>query len=139
MPISLSSYGQQPMDVGALKNLDTPDLLSGADMRAANQGGIPGVDPANPYAQKLGMNLGTANLAFNGLSSLAGIWGAFKQLSLAKKDFNMRKEASDTNINNQIRSYNTALEDRSRSRAVMERQTPEQSQAYIDENKARRG
>jgi hypothetical protein len=120
--------------MGALQNINTPDLPS-----FAQQGGVGGGPATNPYAQKLGMNLGTANLAFNGLSSLAGIWGAFKQLSLAKKDFKMRKEASDTNINNQIRSYNTALEDRSRSRAVMERQTPEQSQAYIDENKARRG
>lgn len=140
MPVDAASYGAIPM--AGLINLDTPDLLQTSSLMPQDGGFIPnigGVGSNNPLAQKLGLNMGTAQLGLAGLQTIAGLWGAFKQASLAKKDFRMRKEASDTNLNNQIRSYNTALEDRARSRAVMEGQTAEQSQAYIDKNKARRG
>ena len=45
---------------------------------------------------------------------------------------------TNTNLNNSIQSYNTSLEDRARARGVMEGQSDEQVQSYIDKNKLSR-
>lgn len=59
-------------------------------------------------------------LGLQGLSTVAGLVMGLKQLSLANKQFNFQKQFATTNLANQVKSYNTALSDRLRSRAVME-------------------
>lgn len=65
----------------------------------------------------LGQKLG---LGVQGLSTVAGLVMGLKQLGLANKQFNFQKQFATTNLANQVKSYNTALSDRLRSRAVME-------------------
>jgi hypothetical protein len=109
----------------------------------ANPGGlVPSAGSSLPIPGGLGgagsgfgLNLGTANLALQGLSTLGGLWAAFKAQKLAKQQFKYTKNVTDTNLNNQIKSYNTTLEDRSRSRAKVEGMSPEMAQAYIDRNR----
>jgi hypothetical protein len=132
VPLSFDPTAIGPLPVGS-----SGAVPMGGAPNLSGIGGIAGA--ANPWSQKLGFNMGTANLALSGLQTIAGLWGAFKAASLAKKQFRATNEINQTNLNNQIRSYNTALEDRARSRAVVEGQTAEQTQTYIDQNKARRG
>lgn len=70
--------------------------------------------------QGLGANLDTARLGLGGLQAVGGLWSAFQQNKLAKQAFNFQKGILDTNLANQIKSYNLGIDDKFRSRAVVE-------------------
>ena len=83
----------------------------------------------------LGFNIGTGQLALGGLSALANLWGANKQMKLAEDQFDFTKKIATTNLNNQVKSYNTTLEDRIRSRAAMEGSSSAEAEAYLNKNR----
>ena len=76
-----------------------------------------------------------AGIALAGLQTLGGLFAAFKQLSLANKQFDFQKKFANANMANSIQSYNTQLQDRARARAAMEGQSQAQMQQYIDQNR----
>lgn len=86
----------------------------------------------------LGMNVGTGQLALSGLGALAGIWGASQQNKLAKEQFSFQKDLANTNLNNQMKSYNTALEDRMTARGAMEGRDAAYTASEIDRRKLSR-
>ena len=86
----------------------------------------------------LGKNMGTLNLALGGLQTLGGLWGAYQAQKLAKAQFNYTKDVTEANLANNIKSFNTALEDRARSRAVVEGQSQQQTDDYIARNRLSR-
>jgi hypothetical protein len=86
------------------------------------------------FASGLGGPLGVASLGLSALSSLGSLWMGLKANKLAKKQFKFTKDVTNTNLANQIQSYNTALADRARSRGVMEGQTQDQVAGYINAN-----
>ena len=51
-----------------------------------------------------------------GIGSFGSMLNSRKELGLARENLAFKKEAYNTNMNNQIKSYNTALEDRYRGR-----------------------
>lgn len=95
--------------------------------------------PAAPGAKMggsgLGFNVGTMQLALGGLQTLGSLWQAWEANKLAKEQFKFQKDFANTNLANSIKSYNTALEDRGRSRAFTEGQSETEAQAYIDGNR----
>lgn len=88
-----------------------------------------------PGGFQLGWNAPTMQLGMQGLNTIGNIWGAWQSNKLAKDQLNFTKKIANANLNNQIASYNTALEDRSRSRAAVEGQSSAEAQAYIDKNR----
>ena len=96
-------------------------------------GGINVPQAANP----LGMNLGTGQLVLGGVQALGNLWSAFQAQQLAKEQFNFQKGVTNTNLANQIQSYNTSLADRINSRAYTEGRPEGYAEQYIDENKMR--
>lgn len=85
--------------------------------------------------------LGLSNTQLNGigtglsgLSALGNLYNAFQANSLANKQFQYTKGITDTNLNNQIKSYNTALSDKINSRASVEGLTPQQVSSYLAAN-----
>ena len=99
---------------------------------------VPGTNPGQiPWQQQgLGMNLGTAQLAFDGLSSLGNMYAAFNANKLANKQFEFQKGVTETNLANSIQSYNTKLTDRAAARAIMTGQSVAVRDAYVEKNKA---
>lgn len=89
-------------------------------------------------ANQLGMNIPTFQLGLGALGSLANIYSGFQANKLAKDQLNFTKSVTNTNLNNQIKSYNTALEDRARSRATAENRDQSSADAYIAANKLTR-
>lgn len=89
-------------------------------------------------SQGLGLNIPTFQLGLGALGSLANIYGGFQANRLAKDQLSFTKDITNTNLNNSIKSYNTALEDRARSRAVAENRDQSTADEYIEKNKLSR-
>lgn len=87
---------------------------------------------------QLGMNLPTLQLGLGAIGSLGNLAGAFSASKLAKDQFNFTKDVTNTNLNNQIKSYNTALEDRARSRAAAENRDQSSADEYVNRNRMTR-
>lgn len=84
----------------------------------------------------LGFNMPTLGLAIQGLSALGNLYQGLQANKLARKQFNFQKDFANTNLNNQMQSYNTALIDRAYARASMDSNfNPEK---YIEENRLTR-
>ena len=89
----------------------------------------------------LGFNLGTLNMGVNALAAIGGLYNAFQSNKLAKEQFNFTKEVTNTNLNNQIKTFNTTMEDRARARARLDgrEDTEGYTQDYINKNRISRG
>lgn len=70
--------------------------------------------------QGLGANVDTLKLGIGALGTGVGLWNSFQQNKLAKATFNHQKGLLDTNLANSIKSYNLQLDDKLRSRQVVE-------------------
>lgn len=95
-------------------------------------------DGTSGLADSLGMNIPTFQLGLGALGSLAGIYSGFQANKLAKDQLSFTKNITNTNLNNQIKSYNTALEDRARSRATAENRDQSTADEYIAANRLSR-
>lgn len=85
-----------------------------------------------------GFNLGTMNGIMGGLNSLGQLWGARQGMKLAKDQWKTQKSVLNTNMMNQIQSYNNSLKDRLDTRAHMEGRDQASADSQYNERKARR-
>ena len=88
----------------------------------------------------LGFNIPTGKLLFQGLGTLGQLWTGFQGAKLAKKSFEHTRDITNANLNNQISSYNTAIEDRARARFVGEGrgENSAQEREYVARNRLTR-
>lgn len=114
-----------------------PQMSYGTPLSAGNIGGYmppTGAAGAGATAGKAGSFLGNfANLA-DGLSGLGQLFIGLKSLGIAKDQLAFSKEAFNTNMANQKKTYNTSLEDRIRSRYVTEGRTSGEADSYLARN-----
>ena len=99
--------------------------LLGGSSPLSNQSGLFGL--SNNTLSGIGTGL-------SGLAALGNLYNAFQANSLAKKQFNYTKGVTDTNLANQIQSYNTDLSDRENARASVEGLTQNQVNQYLAKN-----
>ena len=114
-PTSNESLGMNfSPDLGGMPNWGNDPTVTGS------YGDAPTFDPMSNQqgGSDLGWNMGTLNTGFKGLATLGNLWGAFQGNKLARKQLSLATDAYNTNLTNQIKSYNTSLEDRIRSRYV---------------------
>ena len=91
----------------------------------------------NNLSTPLGMNLGTGQLVLGGIGTIGNLWSAWEAQKLAKEQFNYQKGITDTNLANQIQSYNTALSDRMNARGFIQGDSQSTIDQYIEENSLR--
>lgn len=133
-PGNIQPYQPVPVTIPAINtgvNLDnklsTADTLAKAQKEAADKAG------------KFGYNLDTAKFGIDALSALGGLYAGLQGVKQAKAQFNFQKDYANTNMANQIKSYNTALGDRITSRAAQQgNMSQEQVADYIKSNQMTR-
>lgn len=105
-------------------------------------GGIAGAgnisSGSNGGESGLGFNVGTGNLVLGGIAAIGNIWNAWEANKLAKEQFAYKKDVTEANMANQIKSYNTTLEDRIRSRSAMESTSQASANRYMESHKLTR-
>ena len=103
-------------------------------------GDAPTFDPmGNQQDSGFGWNMDTANFGLKGLATLGNLWGAFQGNKLARKQFGLARDAYNTNLANQIKSYNTTLEERIKGRHPTDDVAAQaKADAYIAANKLTR-
>lgn len=131
-----------------LKSVSAPTASPGMSAPAASSMGVmnkiyspQGMTPTvggTSSGSGFGFNTDTLGVAIGGLQALGSLWNAWEANKLAKEQFKFAKEAWNTNLTNQMQTYNTTLEDRIRSRAAFEGMSSEDAQAYIDTHKLRK-
>ena len=91
----------------------------------------------NNLSTPLGMNLGTGQLVLGGIGTIGNLWSAWQAQKLAKEQFNYQKGITETNLANQIQSYNTELSDRMNARGFVQGDSQSTIDQYIEENSLR--
>lgn len=123
-PIQQNAVSQQTMaPVAGATNV--------AGAAGAGIGTMPGAPAAGAGTGPGFFNTGNAQLVLGGIQTIGSLWNSFQQQKLAKETFAFNKQAYQTNLDNQRSTYNTALEDRIRSRYATEGRS-EQADSYID-------
>lgn len=120
----------------------------GIGMRAPNAGfwapgnnSVLGKNYGGGAGTGLGWNTETLGLGIQGLASIGGLYNAYQSNKLAKEQFNFTKEVTNTNLNNQIKTFNTTMEDRARARARLDGREDVEgyTKDYMDKNRISRG
>lgn len=144
MQFNLPSYGQQQFfgDPNALTN------MTGLGNYGSGFGSLqqPGLNAPSWMGESgglfgntgIGMNLPTLQFGLGALSSLGSLYNGLQANKLARDQFNFTKDMTNTNLNNSIKSYNTALSDRAYARAAMEGRSADSANSYIDQNRLSR-
>lgn len=133
-----SMAGGAVAGIPALNGVDTAPRFALGSMGQANGGPTPqfGFAPTGmPDSSGIGFNLPTGQLALSGLAALGNLWGAYSAQKLARDQLDFTKSAFNTNLKNSLSSYNTALEDRARSRGATEGQSQAEVDAYVAKNR----
>lgn len=102
----------------------------------------PAADAANPGWFKSTFMKEGGGLNFDAIGSLADTIGSFGKLymgykanKLAEESLAFQKQSYETNLANQISSYNMALEDRINARTAQKNGTQAEADAYINKHK----
>lgn len=88
--------------------------------------------------QKFGMNFNTMNNVMGGLTAAMNLWGGYQSNKLARDQWKTQKSVLNTNMMNQISSYNAALEDRLNYRKQMGGISQDAADRMYDERKAKK-
>lgn len=82
-----------------------------------------------------GLNLDNIGTLVSSIGALGNLWSGFKQNKLASEALDFQKDAYNTNLSNQTKSYDLALEDRIRARYSQEGRSAADADAYIAKHK----
>lgn len=121
-----ANYGESLMDVlGRIQGVSTG-------------GGNPSPTDSTGWLASLNKNAPALQLGLGALSTLGGLYQSNRMMDLARDQFRHARDTTNTNLTNQIQSYNTALAGRANARGVMEGRDQESINRYIEENRLSR-
>jgi hypothetical protein len=96
---------------------------------------VPGVSGTNPNGNSFWNLEGGAGLALGGVKVLGNLWNSYQQQKIAKDQLSFAKNMFNKNLTNQTKTYNSALEDRIRSRHAYSGKSEEDTQNYLKANR----
>ncbi len=79
-------------------------------------------------------NTGNLQMVMGGIQTLGSLWNSYQQHKIAKEQIGLARETFQTNLANNTQTYNTALEDRIRSRHNTEGRGAAETESYLEEN-----
>ena len=120
---------------GAASGYQAPQGITGPGVGQQVAPQVGGVN--NNLSTPLDWNIGTGQLVLGGIGSIGNLWSSWQAQKLAKEQFNYQKGITDTNLANQIQSYNTALSDRMNARGFVQGDSQSTIDQYIEENSLR--
>lgn len=131
--MDIGNYGSN-MSGNMSNQFPTPDQFT--MMREANVDFMGRPIQPTSFADMSGLQKLSAGLGMAG--NLANIWSGIQQNRLARDNFDFQKGVMNTNLANQIASYNTALEDRVAGRYSDRERAANQAEIndYLDRNRA---
>jgi hypothetical protein len=93
----------------------------GSSASSATSGSNPGdgIGDSPNWFQRIGGGEGLGAI-LEGIGQLGSVWAAIQQNKIAKESLKFQKDAYKTNLANQTKSYNTALEGRAQLRFSQE-------------------
>lgn len=129
-------------------DMGTMAAVNGGGAPVSSNTGLPSatVDPittggggTNAFGQQMGdgnfwTKDGGAGMILGGVQALGNLWSTYQQHKMAKEQMSFAREQWDTNLANQTQTYNTALEDRIRSRHHTEGKGSGQTDAYLEKH-----
>jgi len=74
-------------------------------------------------------------MILGGVQVLGNLWNSYQANKMAKEQMKFAREQWDTNLANQTQTYNTALEDRIRSRHNTEGRDSSETESYLSEHR----
>ncbi len=89
---------------------------------------------ADGSSTRNGLDFGAIGGAAKGIASLGAMFASFQQNKLAKESLQFSKDQFQTNLTNQLASYNMSLEDRANSRASQNNSAPGTAENYINKH-----
>lgn len=123
-----------------MKNNTSSSFPNAEQIAAAQDAGLnpitgEAIQPTS-FADMSGLQKLSAGLGMAG--NIANIWSGIQQNRLARDNFDFQKGVMNTNLANQIASYNTALEDRVSGRYSDRERTANQTEIndYLDRSRA---
>lgn len=134
MPWRNNSYMYMPMSQWGRQNYGTGLMNPNTFGMPAQTGGgsNPGFFGNNT---NFGWNANTLSFGLQGLQGLGNLWGAWQANRLARDQLDFTRNFARANLANQTQAYNTAIEDRARSRAAVEGQTSAEQAAWVARNR----
>jgi hypothetical protein len=78
---------------------------------------------------------GGAGIALGSVGVLGNLWNSYQQQKIAKDQLKFAKNQWNTNLSNQKQTYNTALEDRIRSRHAYSGKSEDQTEDYLNKHR----
>ena len=126
----LLSAGNGPNGLGL--QAGGSNLSNGLGLKPTGQVnvGLAGSTPS--LADSLGFNVPTAQLGFDALKTVAGLYSGYKANKLANEDFNFRKTFALENQKRQTATYNDAIETREGQRGVLMGRSEEDTKREIE-------
>lgn len=122
-----SSLGSGTNNLGA-----APDYSVGQDL---NYSDVPtstaGISEYDRQRLNQQQTMGNWSAGISAFSSLANAWQAYEANKLAKEQFGFQKEAFNTNLANQIKTYNTTLAGRREGSAGFRGESAQATADYI--------
>lgn len=82
-----------------------------------------------------GLNLDNLAGLASGIGSLGAAWSGFQANRIARESLGFQKEAYNTNLSNQLQSYNTALSDKATAVAAQKGWSQKETDDYIAKNR----